>query len=53
VTLVTDPEDVIAAISVAEEEPVEAPVMDISSIEVEKKGKEAAEGEEEAPAEKK
>lgn len=51
VTLVTDPEEVIAAISVAEEEPAEAPVMDISSIEVEKKGKEAAEGEEEAAAE--
>lgn len=46
VTLITDPEDVIAAISVAEEEPVEAPVMDISSIEVEKKGKEEADGEE-------
>ena len=46
VTLITDAEEVVAAISVAKEE-VEAPAMDISSIEVEKKGKEAVEGGEE------
>lgn len=52
VTMITGGDEVIAAISVAKEE-VEAPAMDISAIEVEKKGKEATEGEEEAPAEKK
>lgn len=38
VTLVTHGADVVAAIAVAKEE-VEAPVMDLSAIEVEKKGK--------------
>lgn len=52
ITLVTHGTDVVAAIAVAKEEPVEAPVMDISSIEVEKKGKKEEEEEEEAPAEK-
>lgn len=46
VTLLTDPEDVVASVAEAmkEEEVVEP--ADISSIEVEKKGKEAKEGEE-------
>lgn len=48
VTLVTHGTEVVAAIAVAKEE-VEAPVMDLSAIEVEKKGKK----EEEAPAEEK
>ena len=54
VTLVTGGDEVVAAISVAAEEVEEAPV-DIASIEVEKKGKQAAEGAEgeETPAEKK
>jgi len=47
VVLITDPEEVVAAISVSEEEEV-APVADIASIEVAKKGKK-----EEAPAETK
>lgn len=47
VTLVTHGTDVVAAIAVAKEESEEAPVVDIASIEVEKKGKK----EEEAPAE--
>jgi len=47
ITLVTGAGDVVAAIAVAKEE-VEAPVMDIASIEVEKKGKK-----EEEPAEDK
>lgn len=46
VTLVTQGADVVAAIAVAKEEAVEAPVMDLSAIEVEKKGKK----EEEEPA---
>lgn len=50
VTLVTDPEEVVVLIAVGKEEPVEAPAMDISQIEVEKKGKKEEEGE--APAEK-
>lgn len=46
VTLVTDADEVVASIAVAKEE-VEVPVMDISQIEVEKKGKkEEEEGEE-------
>ena len=54
VSLVTLPTEVVAAVTVAKEEPIEpvAP-MDLSQIEVEKKGKEAKEGEEgeaEAPA---
>jgi len=47
VTLVTLGKDVVAAIAVAKEETAEAPVMDLSAIEVEKKGKK----EEEAPTE--
>ena len=47
ITLVTSGADVIAAIAVAKEEAAEVPVMDLSSIEVEKKGKK----EEEAPTE--
>ncbi len=47
ITLVTHGTDVVAAIAVAKDEPIEAPVMDLSAIEVEKKGKK----EEEAPAE--
>lgn len=39
VTLITEPEEVVAAISVAEEEKEETNPLDISSIEVEKKGK--------------
>ena len=39
VTLVTSPEEVIALVSAFVEEKEEAPVMDLSSIEVEKKGK--------------
>lgn len=39
VTLVTLPAEVIAAIAVAKEEAEEAPVVDLSKIEVEKKGK--------------
>jgi large subunit ribosomal protein L25 len=44
VTLITGPEEVVAAISVAEEEETEAPVADLSAIEVEKKGKKEEEG---------
>ncbi len=50
VTLVTGATDVVAAIAVAKEEVEEAPVMDLSSIEVEKKGKKEEEAE---PEEKK
>jgi len=39
ITLVTNGTDVVAAIAVAKEEALEAPVIDLSSIEVEKKGK--------------
>ena len=46
ITLVTLPTEVVAAIAVAKEEVEEAPVIDLASIEVEKKGKK----EEEAPA---
>jgi large subunit ribosomal protein L25 len=51
VELITKPDDVVAAISVAVEEPVDAPAMSIEDIEVEKKGKdeEAVEGAGEAP----
>jgi len=49
VTLVTKGEEIVVAITgLAKDEPIEAPVMDLSSIEVEKKGKK--EEEEEAPA---
>ena len=52
VDLITKPEDVVAAISVAVVEEVEAPTMSIEDIEVEKKGKdeEAVEGTTDAPA---
>src|SRR3989338_3242914 len=50
ITLVTNGTDVVAAIAVAKDEPIEAPVMDLSAIEVEKKGKKE---EEEVPAEEK
>ncbi len=43
VTLVTGATDVVAAIAVAKDEPIEAPVMDLASIEVEKKGKQEEE----------
>lgn len=52
VTLIEKPEEVVASIAQAKEEPAEAPTLDMSAIEVEKKGKEAKEGAEgEAPAE--
>lgn len=47
VELVTKPEEIVAMVAAPKEEVEEAPV-DISSIEVEKKGKEAKEGEESA-----
>ncbi len=50
VTLVTGATDVVAAIAMAKEEVEEAPVMDLASIEVEKKGKKEEEAE---PEEKK
>jgi large subunit ribosomal protein L25 len=56
VVLVTKPEEIVASIAVAKEEVEEvAAPIDMSAIEVEKKGKEAKEGEEgaEAPAEEK
>ena len=49
VTLMVKPEEVIASVYEPKEEIVEAPV-DLSAIEVEKKGKEIKEGEEGAPA---
>lgn len=50
VTLITKPEEIVALVSAPKEEVEEVPV-DISAIEVEKKGKEANEGEAEvAPA---
>lgn len=48
VTLMEDPEAVVASIAVAKDEPVEAAPVDLSSIEVEAKGKK---DEEAAPAE--
>jgi large subunit ribosomal protein L25 len=44
VTLLAEPEEVVAAISVAEEEKEPAGPVDISTIEVEKKGKKEEEG---------
>ncbi|MCK9352432.1 MAG: 50S ribosomal protein L25 [Candidatus Paceibacterota bacterium] len=44
VNLITEPEEVVAAISVAEEEVEEAPAADLSAIEVEKKGKKEEDG---------
>lgn len=52
VTLITGPEEVVASVSEAMKEPEEPVVMDISQIEVEKKGKieeEGAEGADAAP----
>ena len=49
VTLMVKPEEVVASVYEPKEEVVEAPV-DLSAIEVEKKGKEVKEGEEGAPA---
>jgi large subunit ribosomal protein L25 len=51
VTLVTGPEEIIASVALAVEEVEEAPTaVDMSAIEVEKKGKEAKPGEEGADA---
>ena len=51
VTLIDDAEQVIASMAVAKEEPVEsAAAPDLSTIEVEAKGKKEVEGEGEAPA---
>ncbi len=44
VTLVTKEDEVIASVAEAKDEPVESAPVDLSSIEVEKKGKEAKEG---------
>lgn len=55
VKVLNSPEEVVAAITVAKEEPVEAAPVDLASIEVEKKGKqeeEGAEGEAAAGSEK-
>ena len=47
VTLISNPEEIVASVAEAKEEVEEAPVaVDMSAIEVEKKGKEAKEGEE-------
>ncbi len=53
VDLMVGADEVVASIAVPKEEPTEPVVMDMSAIEVEKKGKEAKEGEagEPAPAE--
>lgn len=50
VKVLNNPDDVVAAISVAKEEVVEAAPVDLSSIEVEKKGKKEDEAGAEAPA---
>lgn len=50
VTLKVKPEEVIASVYEPKEEVVESTPVDLSAIEVEKKGKEAKEGEEGAPA---
>lgn len=47
VSIVTQGTDVVAAIVVAKEEVEQAPVIDLASIEVEKKGKKQEEGEQE------
>ncbi|MBI2121025.1 MAG: 50S ribosomal protein L25 [Parcubacteria group bacterium] len=46
VALITEPEEVVAAVSVAQEEKEETGPIDISTIEVEKKGKKEEEGKE-------
>jgi large subunit ribosomal protein L25 len=48
VVLVSDADDVVAAVSAFVEETEEAPVLDVNAIEVEKKGKKEEEGEEAA-----
>ena len=51
VSIITDPDEVVASITVAREEPVEAPTaIDMSAIEVETKGKKPEEGADAAPA---
>lgn len=50
VTLIANPDEIIASISVAKEEVEEVKTIDMSAIEVEKKGKEAKEGDEAADA---
>lgn len=44
IEVLNEPEAVVAAISVAKEEPVEAPPVDLAAIEVEAKGKKEEEG---------
>ncbi len=51
VELISKPDEVVAAVSVAVEEPVDAPVMTIEDIEVAEKGKKPVLGEEGAVAE--
>lgn len=51
VTLVSGAEEIIASVTEAKEEVDEVKPIDMSAIEVTKKGKEAKEGEEEVPAE--
>jgi len=51
VTLLTNPEDVVASVAQAVEEKEEVAPVDLTAIEVEKKGKEAKEGEGDAAAE--
>lgn len=51
VELISNEEEIVASIAEAKEETEEVKPVDMSAIEVEKKGKEAKEGEEEAPAE--
>ncbi|MCC7436297.1 50S ribosomal protein L25 [Candidatus Nomurabacteria bacterium] len=45
VSLITEPEEIIASVSAFSEEKEEAPVLDVDSIEVEKKGKKEEESE--------
>lgn len=48
ITLIANPDEIVASIAVAKEEVEEVKPIDMSAIEVEKKGKEAKEGEESA-----
>jgi large subunit ribosomal protein L25 len=50
ITLIANPDEIVASIAEAKEELEEVKPIDMSAIEVEKKGKEAKEGEEEVPA---
>jgi large subunit ribosomal protein L25 len=50
VTLVTEPEEVVALVAEPKEEVIETAPVDLNPIEVEKKGKEAKEGEASAEA---